>query len=30
MQLLERQRINNYAQATMLAYATGSDLDVIA
>lgn len=30
MQLLERQRINNAAQATMLAYATGSDLDVIA
>lgn len=30
LQLLERQRINNAAQATMLAYATGSDLDVIA
>ena len=30
MQLLERQRINNAAQATMLAYATGTDLDVIA
>lgn len=29
-QLLERQRINNAAQATMLAYATGNDLDVIA
>lgn len=30
LQLLERQRINEAAQATMLAYATGSDLDVIA
>lgn len=30
LQLLERQRINTAAQATMLAYATGSDLDVIA
>lgn len=30
LQLLERQRINNAAKATMLAYATGSDLDVIA
>lgn len=30
MQLLERQRINNSARATMLAYATGTDLDVIA
>ncbi|MBF0783874.1 baseplate assembly protein [Muribacter muris] len=30
LQLLERQRINNAAQATMLAYATGNDLDVIA
>lgn len=29
LQLLERQRINNAAQATMLAYATGNDLDVI-
>ncbi|QLB44703.1 baseplate J/gp47 family protein [Mannheimia pernigra] len=29
LQLLERQRINNAAQATMLAYATGTDLDVI-
>ncbi|MDH2998099.1 baseplate assembly protein [Pasteurellaceae bacterium LFhippo2] len=29
-QLLERQRINSAAQATMLAYATGNDLDVIA
>lgn len=30
LQLLERDRINTAAQATMLAYATGSDLDVIA
>lgn len=30
LQLLERSRINQAAQATMLAYATGSDLDVIA
>ena len=30
LQLLERDRINNAAKATMLAYATGSDLDVIA
>ncbi|EIJ69363.1 baseplate assembly protein [Pasteurella bettyae] len=30
MQLQERQRINEAAKATMLAYATGSDLDVIA
>lgn len=30
LQLLERQRINNAAKATMLAYATGNDLDVIA
>jgi baseplate J-like protein len=30
LQLLERNRINNAAQATMLAYATGTDLDVIA
>ena len=30
LQLLERTRINQAAQATMLAYATGSDLDVIA
>ena len=30
LQLLERQRINNAAQATMLAYATGTDLDVLA
>lgn len=30
LQLLERDRINNAAQATMLAYATGTDLDVIA
>lgn len=30
LQLLERARINQAAQATMLAYATGSDLDVIA
>nr|DAR92032.1 MAG TPA: baseplate assembly protein [Caudoviricetes sp.] len=30
LQLLERTRINNAAQATMLAYATGTDLDVIA
>lgn len=30
LQLLERQRINSAAQATMLAYATGTDLDVIA
>lgn len=30
LQLLERQRINNAAKATMLAYATGTDLDVIA
>lgn len=30
LQLLERSRINLAAQATMLAYATGSDLDVIA
>lgn len=29
LQLLERNRINNAAKATMLAYATGSDLDVI-
>lgn len=29
LQLLERDRINNAAQATMLAYATGTDLDVI-
>lgn len=29
LQLLERQRINNAAKATMLAYATGSDLDQI-
>lgn len=29
LQLLERQRINSAAQATMLAYATGTDLDVI-
>lgn len=28
--LLEHQRINNAAKATMLAYAEGSDLDVIA
>ena len=30
LQLLERQRINSAAKATMLAYATGTDLDVIA
>ncbi|MGX3048522.1 baseplate assembly protein [Ursidibacter arcticus] len=30
LQMLERQRINDAAKATMLAYATGSDLDVIA
>lgn len=30
LQMLERQRINNAAKATMLAYATGTDLDVIA
>lgn len=30
LQLLERQRINSAAKATMLAYATGNDLDVIA
>lgn len=30
LQLLERKRINEAAKATMLAYATGSDLDVIA
>lgn len=30
LQLLERSRINNAAKATMLAYATGTDLDVIA
>jgi baseplate J-like protein len=30
LQILERQRINDAAKATMLAYATGSDLDVIA
>lgn len=30
LQLLERNRINNAAKATMLAYATGTDLDVIA
>lgn len=30
LQLLERQRINNAAKATMLAYAKGTDLDVIA
>lgn len=30
LQLLERQRINTAAKATMLAYATGTDLDVIA
>ncbi|HII3737127.1 baseplate assembly protein [Pasteurella multocida] len=30
LQMLERQRINNAAHATMLAYATGADLDVIA
>lgn len=30
LQLLERTRINQAAQATMLAYATGTDLDVIA
>lgn len=30
LQLLERQRINNAAKATMLAYATGADLEVIA
>ena len=30
LQLLERSRINQAAQATMLAYATGTDLDVIA
>lgn len=29
LQLLERQRINQAAKATMLAYATGADLDVI-
>ncbi|QHB17874.1 baseplate assembly protein [Mannheimia pernigra] len=29
LQLMERQRINSAAQATMLAYATGTDLDVI-
>ncbi|MDU8925610.1 baseplate J/gp47 family protein [Pasteurellaceae bacterium LIM206] len=30
LQLLERKRINEAAKATMLAYATGADLDVIA
>lgn len=30
LQMLERQRINNAAKATMLAYATGTDLDVLA
>lgn len=30
LQLLERNRINEAVKATMLAYATGSDLDVIA
>jgi len=30
LQLIERNRINNAAKATMLAYASGSDLDVIA
>lgn len=30
LQILERDRINNAALATMLAYATGADLDVIA
>lgn len=30
LQLMERNRINNAAKATMLAYANGSDLDVIA
>lgn len=30
LQLLERQRINSAAKATMLAYATGHDLEVIA
>lgn len=30
LQLLERSRINTAAQATMLAYATGTDLDVLA
>lgn len=30
LQLLERQRINSAAKATMLAYATGNDLEVIA
>lgn len=30
LQLLERSRINIAAQATMLAYATGTDLDVLA
>lgn len=30
LQLLERKRINEAAKATMLAYATGTDLDVIA
>lgn len=30
LQMLERQRINSAAKATMLAYATGTDLDVIA
>ena len=30
LQLMERNRINNAAKATMLAYASGSDLDVIA
>ena len=29
LQLMERNRINNAAKATMLAYASGSDLDVI-
>ena len=30
LQLMERNRINNAAKATMLAYASGSNLDVIA
>lgn len=30
LQLLERKRINEAAKATMLAYATGTDLDIIA
>lgn len=30
LQMLERQRINSAAKATMLAYATGTDLEVIA